>query len=167
MTKIHILISVFIVTLAFSLLGATSLSASHGLSELECRETYPTNTPERDLCIEHANQRDPLTTGDECNVPDGAPVPVGCQFAADYNDDLGEENKIITRLQQIINFLSIGVGIVVTGSVVVAGIQWSAARGNPQATQKAVQRLWSAGIALALFVFMWVILNWLIPGGPL
>lgn len=76
-----------------------------------------------------------------------------------------QSNIIVARMRNIIQFLMVGVGIMVTISVVVAGIQYTLSRGNPNKSVQAVQRLTYAGIALFLYVFGSVILNWLIPGG--
>ena len=78
-----------------------------------------------------------------------------------------EENPIYTRLIEIINFLSIGVSVVASMSVVVASFQYMTSRGDPGATSAAVKRLIQAGTAIILYVFGWGILNWLIPGGIL
>lgn len=74
-------------------------------------------------------------------------------------------NPIIVYLKGIINFMSIGIGLVAAISIVVAGIQWMASRDNPQAIQAAQKRLWNAVIAILLFIFMYAILNFLVPGG--
>lgn len=78
-----------------------------------------------------------------------------------------KNNPIYARLQTVVNFLSAGVGIVITISVVIAGYQYIMSKGDPSKTKAAVDRLWNAGIAIFLYVFMYVIINWLIPGGTL
>jgi len=65
----------------------------------------------------------------------------------------------------IINFMSFGVGIVVVGLIVVGGFQYVTAGGNPQKIEAAKKRIIQAIIALVLFIFMYAILQWLIPGG--
>lgn len=65
----------------------------------------------------------------------------------------------------IIRFLSLGVGIVVIASIVVAGIQYTTSRGDPQATVRAVARIRSAVGALIIFIFAYAILNYVIPYG--
>lgn len=89
---------------------------------------------------------------------DGTCVP------KDSGDNIAE-NPIIKLIAQVVRFLSVGVGIVVTISIVVAGIQYMASQGNPQAIQAAQSRLTNAIIALILFIFMTTIINFLIPGG--
>lgn len=75
------------------------------------------------------------------------------------------DNPIYERLGEILRVLSVGVGIVVTISVVIAGFQYMVSRGEPAKTQAAVNRLVQAGVALFLYVFGTAILNWIVPGG--
>lgn len=96
------------------------------------------------------------------------PVPVN----TDCNDPSAsglqnclQHNKIITDLNYIIDFLSAGVGIVVVGSIILGGIQYSMAGGSPEAVGKAKQRITNAFIALVAFIFIFAFLQWLIPGG--
>lgn len=81
--------------------------------------------------------------------------------------DLGcrnEGNPITDLLFAIIRLLSAGVGIVVIGSIVVAGIQYSASRDDPQATAKARGRIATSLGALLIYIFAYAILNYVIPG---
>ena len=64
----------------------------------------------------------------------------------------------------IIRFLSIGVGLVIIGSLVVAGIQFTSSRGDPQGSANALKRVQSTFIALLLFLFTYAILNYIVPG---
>ena len=64
----------------------------------------------------------------------------------------------------IIRFLSAGAGLVIVGSLVWGGIQYSLSRGDPQATAAAVNRIKSVLVALFIFIFAYAILNYLIPG---
>lgn len=99
--------------------------------------------------------------------PEGCASPLPTQSGQELNDsDIDvSNNPIMKRLQQIVNFLSIGVGIVITMSVVFAGFQYITSRGDPAKTKAAVERVWNAGIAIFLYVFMYIIISWLIPGG--
>lgn len=76
----------------------------------------------------------------------------------------GEGNPIMDLTFAIIRWLSDGVGLVIVGSVIVGGIQYTTSRGDPQATAAAVNRLRSAVTALFIFIFAYAILNYLIPG---
>jgi hypothetical protein len=76
-----------------------------------------------------------------------------------------QTNPIIVYLKAIINFLAVGVGLVAAISIVIAGFQFMTSRDNPQSVQSAIQRIWNSIIAIALFIFMYAILNFLVPGG--
>jgi len=65
----------------------------------------------------------------------------------------------------IINFMSFGVGIIVVGLIIVGGIQYITSGGVPQKIEAARKRITNAIIALVLFIFMYALLQWLIPGG--
>lgn len=83
-------------------------------------------------------------------------------------DDLDESNcGIIKYLKIAINTLSAVAGVVIVGSVIFAGIQYSASADDPQAVAKAKGRIISALIALLFFTLGYGVLNWLIPGGVL
>ncbi len=87
----------------------------------------------------------------------------GC-LGDDYDKPL---NPIIDIAFAIFRFLSAGVGLIVIGSIIVAGIQYSASRGNPQATEASIKRISNSVIALLLYIFIFSIANFLIPGGML
>lgn len=72
---------------------------------------------------------------------------------------------IPTTIIDIINFMSFGVGIIVVGLIVVGGFQYVTAGGNPQKIEAAKHRIIQAIVALVLFIFMYALLQWLIPGG--
>jgi hypothetical protein len=76
-----------------------------------------------------------------------------------------ESNPIVYRLNQVINFLSVGVGIVITGVIIVGGIQYILAGDNATALAAARQRIINGLIALGSFLLMYSFLQWLIPGG--
>ncbi len=79
----------------------------------------------------------------------------------------GEGNPIPDALFAIIRFLSDGVGLVIIASMIVAGIQYTSSRGDPQSTAKAVHRIQSNFTALLIFIFGYAILNYLIPSAVL
>lgn len=64
----------------------------------------------------------------------------------------------------IIRILSDGVGLVLIGSLVYGGIQYTFSRGDPQAVAAAKNRIVSVLIALLIFIFAYAFLNYLIPG---
>ncbi len=82
-----------------------------------------------------------------------------CAVGSDFCDF---ENKYINPA---IDFLSIGFGLLVIIMIASAGIQYSAAGGDPQKVNNAKKRISNAVLALLLFIFMFALLQWLVPGG--
>lgn len=76
-----------------------------------------------------------------------------------------EKNPIIKDLQTIVNFLSVGVGVVVVAFIIIGGIQYIMAGDNPAAVQAAKKKIMNALFGLLAFIFTYAFLNWLIPGG--
>jgi hypothetical protein len=83
-------------------------------------------------------------------------IDIGCR---------GEGNPIADAIFGIIRFLSAGVGLVIVGSMIVGGLQYTGSRGDPQSTAMAVNRLRSSLYALIIFIFAYAILNYIIPAG--
>jgi hypothetical protein len=83
-------------------------------------------------------------------------IDIGCK---------GVGNPITDAAFAIIRLLSDGVGLVVIASIIVGGIQYSASRGNPQDTAKAIGRVRASLIALLIYIFGYAILNYIIPVG--
>ncbi len=79
----------------------------------------------------------------------------------------GKGNAILDLTFAIMRFLSLGAGLVMIGSTIVAGIQYTVSRGDPQATAAALKRIVSTVSALFFFVFAYAILNWVVPAGVL
>lgn len=77
----------------------------------------------------------------------------------------GIQNPITDAVFAIIRFLTLGVGLIIVGSVVVAGIQYTSSRGDPQATAAAITRIKSNVTAFLIYVFSFALLNYVIPRG--
>ena len=110
---------------------------------------------------------------DPCVNPDGTPAPDSTQTApatdetcaAKPPDDICH-NVIVTKyINPAINFLAVGFGIIVTIMVVLGGIQYITSGSDPQKVAAAKGRIFNAILALLAFAFMYVILQWLVPGG--
>jgi archaellum component FlaF (FlaF/FlaG flagellin family) len=76
-----------------------------------------------------------------------------------------DQSPIVHDIQNIVNFLSAAVGVVVIGVIVLGGIQYSLAGDNATALTAARKRITNGLIALFAFLFAWACLQWLIPGG--
>lgn len=70
-------------------------------------------------------------------------------------------------ITSIINILSASVGIIVVIMLIVGGIQYSSAGGDPSRIAAAKKRIYSALLALITFLFLFALLQWLVPGGVL
>lgn len=92
------------------------------------------------------------------------PLGNGCS-KTDTADACLQKNPIVTNLNNIIDFLSAGVGIVVIAVIIIGGIQYTLAGDNSSATQAAKQRITNGLIALFAFLFIFAFLQWIIPGG--
>lgn len=87
---------------------------------------------------------------------------------ASGSDNLTKDNcGIVKYVLDGINILSGLVGVAVVTMIAIGGIQYSTARDNPQATAAAKARIINAILALVAYLFLWAILQYLIPGGVL
>lgn len=80
-------------------------------------------------------------------------------------DECLKQTPIVTNLNNIIKFMSAGIGIVVIAVIIIGGIQYTLAGDNASAITAAKQRIINGLIALVAFIFMFALLQWLIPGG--
>lgn len=100
-------------------------------------------------------------TNDKCGSGDSAvktSINIGCQ---------GKGNGILDMLFAFIRFLSAGVGLIIAGSLVFAGIQYATSQGDPQGTAAAKDRIQNSILALFMFIFAYAILNYVVPGAVL
>lgn len=68
---------------------------------------------------------------------------------------------------EIMSFLSILVGIAVVAGITTGGIVYSTSQGNPGQAQKGVTIITNAVLGLVLYLLMFAIINFLVPGGVL
>ncbi|TAH36618.1 hypothetical protein EYC59_00375 [Candidatus Saccharibacteria bacterium] len=80
-------------------------------------------------------------------------------------DSLDKCDIIVKYLNPAIQFMSALVGIAVTISIVIGGVQYASSAGDPQAAAAAKARIRNSIIALLTFLFLYALLNFLIPGG--
>lgn len=77
----------------------------------------------------------------------------------------GSGNPIINMLLALVNFLAIGVGIAVVGGIVWGSITYIRSNGNSSIAQQGITIIINAVVGLLLFIFMYAIINFLVPGG--
>ena len=101
-------------------------------------------------------------------APVDQPQHVKKDCPSDNNPQLSQNNcGIIKYLVLFIKFLSAIVGIVVVISIIIGGIQYSVSADEPAMVNAAKKRIMNALVALALYVFTFALLQYLIPGGVL
>ncbi|EDK72295.1 hypothetical protein TM7_0066 [candidate division TM7 genomosp. GTL1] len=89
----------------------------------------------------------------------------GCPGGTNAKAKNLEQNPIYAVLIYGVNALAAGVGVVVAGSIIWNSIQWASANGQPDKVKNARNGIVNAIIGLMLFLTMYAILNFLIPGG--
>lgn len=88
----------------------------------------------------------------------------GVQTSFDYGCT-ASTNIIVSIFIHAINFLAIGVGILVVAGIVFGALQYSSANGNTSQSQEGLKKIRSAIIGLVIFIFMYAIMDFLVPGG--
>jgi hypothetical protein len=82
-------------------------------------------------------------------------------------DNTGGGGAILVYLRWVLKLLSSAIGIVIVMMIVLSGLQYITSTGDPGRIKNAKGRLQNAIIALVLFLSMFAILNFLVPGGIL
>lgn len=73
------------------------------------------------------------------------------------------QSDLFGYASDFVGILSLLIGVVLIGSTIFAGIQYTTAGGDSGKVQKAKGRLASNVVVLVLYVFSAAILNWIIP----
>lgn len=79
----------------------------------------------------------------------------------------GNHDALMDLMFALIRLLSDGVGLVIIASLILAGIQYTFSRGDPQSVKSATKRIQSTATALIVFIFAYALLNYIIPNGIL
>ena len=90
---------------------------------------------------------------------------VDCAAVAGNCTTVAKCDLISKYVNPAINLLSALAGVAITISIIVAGIRYSSASGDPQKSAAAKHRIASTVIALIAFILLYAALNFLIPGG--
>lgn len=158
----------------------TSGLSSQNVAEVRCDDTDLPGTSNQSMCdigsgktvkcSDCTQDQNPLCDKASAVCKNGKGYCCGKDPQVQVSINLGckgEGNPILDLIFAIIRFLSIGVGLVITASMVWAGIQYTASRGDPNATSEAIKRLQSNVVALLIFIFAYAILNYVVPGAVL
>lgn len=83
----------------------------------------------------------------------------------DNKSDNVENNAIWKLLTWVINIMVAGVGILAVAGIVYGSILYTTAGGSQEQVKKAMGIFTNTAIGVIAFALMYVLLQWLIPGG--
>ena len=92
-------------------------------------------------------------------------TPTSIDFKCPTPTKENPELSITQVIVMVINFLAIGVGIAVVGGIVWGSLWYTTANGNAGQAQQGISIIVNSVIGLVLFLFMWALINFLVPGG--
>lgn len=134
-------------TQAVEVVGCTGFAQSNPNPQPDPTQQAPTDTTST------------VTGNDSCGGA-GDQVSTTINFGCSHSG-----NPVIDLLFAVIRFLTAGVGVVVIAVVIIGGVQYVTAQGEPQKQAAARGRVINALLALLFYLFIFAILQWLIPGG--
>lgn len=91
----------------------------------------------------------------------------GCEPEVSGESGDLENNPIYFLLLYAVNFLAAGVGIAAVGFIVWGSIMYAGSDGSPETAKKGISYITNAVIGLILFLAMYALINYLVPGGLL
>jgi len=125
----------------------------------------PVHADAPSTCPVGTEQGCPLNNG-QCSSVDPSVKSCTDPAASSSNCTSTSNCDLLTQyVQPFINFLSALVGVAVTISIVIGGIQYGSSAGDSSKVSAAKNRIRNSIIALLAFIFLYAMLNFLIPGG--
>ncbi len=88
--------------------------------------------------------------------------PTSSEYSCSCDDNNG--SSIMHILSLVVNIMSVGIGILGVIGISVSGVQYLTAGGNEDQTRKAKRRIFEIVIGLAVYVLIYALLYWLLPG---
>ena len=73
-------------------------------------------------------------------------------------------STIMNILKAVVDIMSVGIGILGVIGISVSGVQYLTAGGNEEQTRKAKRRIFEIVLGLIVYVMIYTILVWLLPG---
>jgi hypothetical protein len=104
------------------------------------------------------------TTPQTCQADSGVWVSIGLN-GSHCIDNSKNGGAIVAYATGIIQILGGLIGLVIVLMIIIGGIQYSLSNGDSKAVTSAKMRITNAVIALILYIMMFGIINYLIPGG--
>ncbi len=112
----------------------------------------------------------PSTVSAECNPSQGSCCGgvqtsiISCNEPGGDNADV-KDTGLWGILKIALNILIAGVGVLALAGIIWGSILYTSAGGNPEQVKKAMGVFTNVVIGVVAFAGMWVLLNFLIPGG--
>ena len=86
----------------------------------------------------------------------------GAVFATSTTQSLDNLNLLI---HDTVQFVSAGIGVLLVLFLVIAGLRYLTSNGNANTVSQAKLHIWNIVIAIFLYIFGLIILNYISPGG--
>lgn len=161
------LISFIIGSLLMSLFSVLIMSpvASAQQSPEECRARYGSQPDRVERCITGETATAPRGNCEEGYVETS--FAFGGKKCLPENEDSASvnQNPIFILFTEFLKFFSALVGVAVAGGVIWGGILYSTAQGSPGQIQKAITVITNSILGLIMYILMFAIINFLVPGG--
>ncbi len=108
----------------------------------------------------------PMTPAYAADKVDCAILPDNICNAASKDSTTNVKNSgILLLLIWVMRILTAGVGIAAIGAIIYAGILYSSAGGSSEQVSKSKGIITNTVIGIVAYALMFVVLQWLIPGG--
>jgi cytochrome bd-type quinol oxidase subunit 2 len=108
-----------------------------------------------------------ITAAITLSVSLSIPSAVYAAGAPTKGSDAAGQKALTDLVTHLIQFMAVGVGVVIVLMMGYAGFQYLTAGDNPNQISQAKKRMVDILIALLLYIFALAFLNWLTPGGVL
>lgn len=80
-------------------------------------------------------------------------------------DGTGDQSGIWAILILVLNIMTAGIGVLAVGGVVYGAVMYASAGDKQDQTKKAISIITNVVIGILAYAFMYLLLNFLIPGG--
>lgn len=107
----------------------------------------------------------PVAAEQKCGDVDTSIIGGDICAGVDNSSDNVENNAIWKILTWVINIMVAGVGILAVAGIVYGSILYTTAGGSQEQVKKAMGIFTNTAIGIIAFALMYVLLQWLIPGG--
>lgn len=126
--------------------------------------------PHFDACLkekegENENKEEGCTGDDCCGGENGVRTSIIKGDLCGSEDGTAEGSTIFNLLKGLLRIMTAGVGIAAVGGIAWGALLYTTAESKPEQTKKAIGIITNVVIGLIAYAFMFVFLNFLIPGG--